>query len=664
MINSMFRSGNGRLHLQGTLDHDKQRRILRFGARGIIVSHGSSRLAVRLDGEIRMLKRLKNYFIGLAVSAVVMIPGLTKQATAAPSENPSNADEGKPNVLVVVMDDVGYSDLSCYGGEIHTPNIDSLARDGVRYIRFDTNAVCSATRASLLTGRNSQTVKMGFLAASDTSEMRMTARGGAESSAFKDLLKVNPGWRDLNDESPERGWMPDNAETVAQALQRHGYSTWAIGKWHLAPQWEDGSRGNNADFPLQRGFDYFYGYRDGWTDQYRPILYENNTRIPIPVYPFGHMLAADLADHAIAQMKAHQAQRPNQPFFLYLAFTQAHAPVQVTQPYIDQYDGVYDKGWDAVRDERLDREKKLGVIPQNTVLPPRNPGDPAWESLTPQQRRVYARFMQAYAGYLQYGDEQLGRVLDYMRQSGIAKNTLIVLISDNGPASETKPGGFYTPYGDRTTVAEMDAHLNELGGPETEPLYQRAWAMAGATPYRRYKLWPYLGGVRDALIVDWPGHIKDARGIRDQYVHVTDIAPTILEAIGTHFDDAVNGIKQIPVAGRSFLNTISDASAPPPETVQYFLLLGNRAITSGNWRAVAMHKPGTPFSQDQWQLFNLSDDPSETHDLAEQDPAKMKEMEQLWESQAEMYGGVPLVESPFGRGPTFSDAFLPNPYDY
>lgn len=611
-----------------------------------------------------MIAWLRHYWISFAVSIVVMCPGLTRQVALAQGEKPASADEGKPNVLMVVMDDVGYADLGCYGGEIHTPNIDSLARDGVRYIRFDTNAVCSATRASLLTGRNSQTVKMGFLAASDTRELKMHAQAISESKAVKDLLKVNPGWRDPDDESPIRGWMPQNAETVAQALKKDGYVTWAIGKWHLAPQWEDGSQGNNADFPLERGFDYFYGYRDGWTDQYRPILFEDNARIPIPVYPFGHLLAADLADHAISQMKAHQAQHPNQPFFMYLAFTQAHAPVQVTQTYVEQYDGTYDRGWDAIRNERFAREKKLGVISENAVLAPRNPGDPAWDSLTAQQKRVYSRFMQTFAGYLQYGDQQLGRVLDFMREAGIAKNTLIVLISDNGPASETKPGGFFTPYSDHTSLAEMDAHLNELGGPETEPLYQRAWAMAGATPYRRYKLWPYLGGVRDALIVDWPGHIQDPGGVRRQYVHVTDIAPTILAAVGTHFDDAIDGVKQVPVAGRSFLKSISDASAPPARTSQYFLLLGNRAITSGSWRAVAMHKPGTPFSQDEWQLFNLADDPTEIHNLAKQDPAKLKEMEQLWENQAAKHGALPLVESPFGRGPTFSDAFLPNQYDY
>jgi arylsulfatase A-like enzyme len=615
-----------------------------------------------------MMKSIKRFWLKLAGSLVILgiaalSPWLAKSVASAEPQTPPSADPGKPNILVIAIDDVGYSDLGCYGGEIATPNIDSLAREGLRYVRFDTNAVCSATRASLLTGLNSQTAKMSFLAAS---HFELTPGSpflkGLSPQLVKEMTAASPGWRDPKDQSPDRGWMPKNAETIAQALKMDGYTTWAIGKWHLAPQWEDGSPGNNADFPLERGFDYFYGYRDGWTDQYRPILYENNHRIPIPVYEYGHMLAADLADQAIAKMKANQADDQKKPFFLYLAFTQAHAPVQVTQPYINEYDGVYDKGWDALRADRFVREERMGVIPKNAALPPRNPGDPAWDSLTAQQKQVYARFMQTYAGYLQYGDEQLGRLLAYMRKSGIAKKTLIVLISDNGPASESKPGGFYHPYGDRTTLAEMDAHLNELGSAETEPLYQRAWAMAGATPYRRYKLWPYLGGVRDALIVSWPGHIQDVGGIRHQYVHVIDVGPTILDAVGTHFEDTIDGVKQIPVAGRSFLKTMLDANAPSARSVQYFLLLGNRAITSGEWRAVAMHEPKTPFSQDRWQLFNLADDPTEIHDLSAQNPAKLKELQELWEGQAKEYGALPLVESPFVRD--FSDAFLPGRYNY
>lgn len=604
------------------------------------------------------------------LAGLLMISETCRADTAGSAFAPVKDNRAKPNIILVVLDDVGYSDLGCYGSEIRTPNIDSLARNGLRYLTFDTNAVCSATRASLLTGRNSQTVKMGHLASMDAGFLRLAgrlSRGNPQlTAATAELKEVWPGWRNPKDQSPDRGWMPRNAETVAQALKRDGYATWAIGKWHLAPKFEDGSKGNNLDFPLQRGFEYFYGYRDGWTDQYRPILYRGNRRIPIPRYPYGKMLTWDLVNHAIGRMKAVATARSHRPFFLYLALPETHAPIQVTQPYINAYDGVYDKGWDAIRGERFRRERAMGVIPRHAVLAPRPPGVPRWNTLTARQKRVFARYMQTYAGYLQYGDQQLGRLLDYMRHTGIIRHTLIVLVSDNGPAGSSRRGNFYTPYADRTTVAQMAAHLNELGGPETEPLYQRGWAMAGATPYRRYKLWPYLGGVRDDLIVSWAGHIQDPGSVRDQYVHAIDIAPTLLAAAGTRFENTIHGVKQIPVAGESFLRSFTDPHARSRRTVQYFLLLGNRAITSGHWRAVAVHRQGAPFSKDRWKLFDLANDPTETRNLAKQDPEKLEQMRALWWQQARKFGGLPLMRrSPFWiwtRG--FSDAFLPKRYRY
>lgn len=622
--------------------------------------------------------RLKWLALLAGLAGILIVSRFAKAGVSAAAQSMPGRDS-KPNIMLVVLDDVGYSDLGCYGGEIRTPNLDALAQGGVRYLKFDTNAVCSATRASLLTGRNSQTVKMGFLSAMSEQSVRgisgyarIMARKNPRwapilgDESLKELSVVDPGWRDPKDQSPVRGWMPQNAESVATGLKLDGYATWAIGKWHLAPQWEDGLPGNNADFPLERGFDYFYGFRDGWTDQYRPILYLNNHRIPIPQYPYGKMLTGDLIDRAIGQMKAQRKRRPAQPFFLYLALPVAHAPVQVTQPYIDAYDGVYAKGWDAIRRARFSRQKKMGVIPEDAVLPRRNPGDPPWRTLTSQQKRVYSRFMQTYAGYITYGDEQLGRLFRYMRRTGIWKNTLVMVLSDNGPASEDKDGGFFRPYGDRTTLAEMDSHLNELGGPRTEPVYQRAWAMASATPYRRYKLWPYLGGVRDDLIISWPGHIKDLGSVRGQYVHAIDIAPTMLAAAGTRFESVLDGRKQIPVAGKSFLPSLGNPRAPSARTVQYFVLLGDRAITDKNWRAVAMHEPGTPFSQDRWELFNLADDPTEAVNLAKTDSTRLRRMQALWTSQARKFGGWPLAQSPFGIWETgFFSAFpAKERYDY
>ena len=274
---------------------------------------------------------------------------------------------------------------------------------------------------------------------------------------------------------------------------------------------QTGEAGNNSTMPLQRGFDYFYGYKMGWTDQYHPDLYEGNKHIPDPYHP-GYYLAEDLADHAIAQMKKNQDEHPGRPMFTYLAFTFAHVPLQAPQPYIDRYKGIYDKGWDAVRQERYQRQIKMKLLPSGTKLPPREAGDPAWDSLTPMQKKVYARFMEVYAGYIEHGDAQVGRVLAYLHASGLDKNTVILLFSDNGAASETKGGSFHA-YKEDMTVEQMAAHLDELGGPQTQPHYPRPWAYAGGTPFRRYKLWPYFGGTRTPMIVDYPGHSDDSGSI-------------------------------------------------------------------------------------------------------------------------------------------------------
>jgi arylsulfatase A-like enzyme len=539
----------------------------------------------------------------------------------------------RPNIIVIALDDVGFSDIGAFGSEIATPSIDSIARNGLRYVRFDTNAICSATRASFLTGRNASTVRMAALAST------RSAPDPADQSAYK-------------------GEIPPNAEFLSEALRRSGYATFAIGKWHLTPDYETGKPGSNGSFPLQRGFDYFYGYKMGWTDQYHPQLFEGNNPIPDPSRD-GYLLSEDLVNHAMDQMKSSFENHPEKPVFLYLAMPVAHTPTQAPRSYVERYVDTYKAGWDAIREERFARQKAMGLIARNTKLPPREKGDPAWASLTPQQQRVYTRFMAAYAAYLQYGDEQIGRLLRYLKTSGQDQRTIVLLFSDNGAASETKTGGFRHPYGDNTSLQEMDDHLAEMGGPTTQPLYPRPWAYTGGTPFRRYKLWPYLGGIRTPMLIEWPGKIKDPGAIRRQFVHVIDIAPTLLDAAGTHFDSAVAGTQQIPPAGRSFLSTITDAKAASPRSVQFFELWGNRAITSGEWRAVAMHKPGTSFDNDQWHLFNMQADPSETLDYSKAKPAKLREMEALWRGEAEKYGDLPLVEAPPARAASFTDGIEP-----
>jgi arylsulfatase len=530
----------------------------------------------------------------------------------------------RPNIVLIALDDVGFSDLGAFGSEIATPHIDGLAKRGLRYLRFDTNAICSATRASLLTGRNAQTV-------------RMTA------------LPSNLEAPDANDTGAYKGEIPLNVEFLPEALRRAGYATFAIGKWHLSPRYDTGQPGRNTSFPLQRGFDSFFGFKMGWTDQYRPELIEGSSNVATPDRR-DYQLSADLIDHAIDAIRNTRRATPSRPFFLYVAMPVAHTPTQVSRPYIERYVPVYAKGWDRIREERFARQRAMGIAHPRTTLTVREPGDPEWDSLTVQQRRVYSRFMAAYAGFLQYGDEQIGRLLDALRLEGVEQNTVVVLFSDNGPASETKTGGFRVPYGDQTTLQQMDEQLDDLGGPATQPLYQRPWAYAGATPLRRYKLWPYLGGIRTPLVIAWPGRIPDPGAFRSQYVHVTDLAPTLLEAAGTRFREVIDGRPQIPVAGRSILTTVVSPKAASPRSVQFFELWGNRAITSGRWRAVSVHEPDTDFNGDRWQLFDIETDPTESKDLAATNPAKLSGLQGLWRQEATTYGDLPLRARPHPVG--------------
>ena len=524
----------------------------------------------------------------------------------------------RPNIVLIVLDDVGFSDIGAFGSEIRTPNIDALARDGLRYVRFDTNAVCSPTRAALLTGRNPQTVHLPDL----------------------------PAQEPTDDNTKNRGELARNAQTVARVLQDAGYTTIGLGKWHVAPEYEDGTPSNNGSWPLQRGFDRFYGFFLGWTDQYHPNLIEGNSRLPKPVQP-GYHFSADIVDRAITALPAASPGVPRKPSFVYMGFGAAHAPIQVPKPYIDAYAGVYDQGWDALRVQRLARMRQMGVVPENTILPPPNSGDRTWNELTPDEKTVHARFMATYAGFLTHADEQIGRLVAHLKATGQYENTLIVLLSDNGAAGEAgQQASFEKLYSPNTlTPAQMLARLDELGSDRTQPEYARPWAAAGVTPFRRYKVWPYLGGVRTPLIVSWPRQVRGAGSIRQQYVNTIDVAPTLVDAAGTHFPTRVNGVAEIPVAGRSIRATFRSAAARTRD-VQYFELRANRAITQGRWRAVTVHKIGSDFDTDRWELFDTVADFSESTDLAAKYPRKLDELKQLWWREARKYANPPLGEMP------------------
>ncbi|MBB5705445.1 arylsulfatase [Sphingopyxis panaciterrulae] len=525
----------------------------------------------------------------------------------------------RPNIVTIVLDDVGYSDIGCFGAEIRTPAIDRLATDGLRYVHFDTKAVCASTRASMLTGRNCHTVNMPDV---------------------PDVAAVMPG----DPQMARLFRMPDNAQTMAQALQRRGYATWAVGKWHMIPMDELGEEAGRDNWPLQRGFDYFYGFPRGWTDQYRPELVENNAYVHRD-FPQDYHLSVDLADKAIGLIDAHVAEKGDQPFFLNLAFGTAHSPIQVPREYSAPYDAIYEKGWDAIREERFVRMKRMGLIPASTRLPPRAPRDRAWDDLSDDEKAVFARYMAVYAGFIEHCDRQIGRVLDRLRDQGLLDNSIVILLSDNGAASEAGQQGFFDGLYRQNSLspAEQRARIDELGTAMTQAEYPRPWAMVGDTPLRRYKLWPYSGGTRTPMIFHWPRHVDDPGAIRRQFVDVIDIAPTLLDAAGARFDPVVDGVTQIPVAGRSFLPSVASRKAPGRQ-VQYFELRGNRAITSGRWRAVAIHDCDRPYAEDRWELFDLDLDFSESTDLSGRYPAKVAEMKALWADQWARYGTGELAQ--------------------
>jgi arylsulfatase len=540
---------------------------------------------------------------------------------------PKLAAPAKPNIVLIVLDDVGFSDLGAFGSEIRTPNIDALAAGGLRYNRFDSKAICTATRAALLTGRNHQTVRMADL----------------------------PTNRRTTDMSRDRGELPTNAQMLPQALKAAGYRTYGVGKWHLGPEYEDGTPGNNASWPLQRGFDRFHGFYNGWTDQYHPDLIEGNRPLPKPDRP-GYHFSADMADHAIADID-HAAGRP---FFLYFAMGAGHAPLQAPRAYIDHYRGTYEKGWDALRAERFARMQKAGIIPANAVNTARATGDRAWDQLSADEQAVFARYMATYAGFLEHADAQIGRVVQRLKDSGQYDNSIILLISDNGAASEAgQDGSFEKMYRpNKLSFAEQRARIDDIGTDKLQPEYPRPWAWAGDTPLRRYKVWPYAGGVRTPLIVSWPAVIRDKGAVRSQMVDPIDLAPTLLDAAATSFARTVDGVAQVPVAGRSIRATFRNPAAAT-RSVQYFELRGQRAITSGHWRAVAMHQYGTDFAKDRWELFDLSKDFSESTDLAATNPARLAEMKALWWREARKYSSPPLAEPPeiFARRARYDDAF-------
>ena len=533
---------------------------------------------------------------------------------------------GTPNVVVVVFDDVGFAHFNSYGSTIHTPNLNRLANGGLRFVNFHTTALCSPTRACMLTGRNHHAVGMRAISNFDTGFPNM------------------------------RGAIPPSAATLAEVLRATGFGTYMVGKWHLAPMHETGPAGPFHNWPLARGFDRFYGFLQGETDQFRPELVHDQHYIDPPATPAqGYHLTEDLVDHAIAYAHDHRSAAPDRPSFTYLAFGACHSPHQAPQAYLDKYRGQFDEGWDVLRERWFQNQKKLGIIPPDTELPPRNPGVKAWTELTDNERIFAARLQEAFAAFLDHTDAHLGRYIDALDKLGQLDNTIFIAMSDNGASQEGGPTGVLDEMryfnGIREDVDEAVKRLDTIGGPDSHTNYPWGWAMVGNTPLKRYKQNTHAGGVRDPCILHWPARIKDGGAIRRQFHHVTDIAPTLLELLGVTAPAVVNGVEQMPIHGTSMAYTLAPdgAQAPTRKRSQYFEMFGHRAIWHDGWKAVCYHEPGADYDTEAWELYNDDADASEAHDLALAQPDRLRALVSLWWAEAGANGVLPLDDRKGGE---------------
>ena len=530
---------------------------------------------------------------------------------------PPHPPKDAPNVVVILIDDLGFSHFNCFGSELVTPNIDALAKGGLRYTNFHVTPLCSPTRAALLTGRNHHSVGM---------------RGISNwSSGFPSM----------------RGQISQHATTMAEVLRDQGYTTLGLGKWHLVSMENTSSAGPFDQWPLQRGFDRHYGFLDGETDQFAPDLVYDNHRVNPPKSPEeGYHLSEDLVDHAIEFVHDAKSIRPDRPFFMYFAFGATHAPHQAPASYLEKHRGKYDEGWDVARERWFARQKELGIVPDFTQLAPRNDGVEPWETLPENQKRLACRLQEAFAAFLEHTDEQIGRLVRDLDELGELDNTLIVLMSDNGASQEGGPFGILHEMKYFNFILETPdeavVRIDDIGGPSSHSNYPWGWAQAGNTPFKWYKQNTHEGGVHVPLIVHWPKRITATGEIRPQFHYVTDIAPTVFEAAGATVPETYRGFDQMPVAGASLVYSFDSASEPSHKTKQYFEMGGHRAMYHEGWKAVTRHFPGVSFDDDRWELYHVAVDPSECTDLALSEPEKLRELIAMWWHEAEAYGVLPL----------------------
>lgn len=595
-----------------------------------------------------MRPRITRFVVALGVTLVVL--GITPMAVYAqdvlprpekplsaqvertwqdskPAKIPAiRAPENAPNIVIVLLDDVGFGAAGGFGGPVATPALDRLARNGLRYNAFHTTALCSPTRAALLTGRNHHSVGSGQIT---------------------ELATGFDGYTSM---------IPKSTATIAELLRQHGYNTSAWGKWHNTPSWETSSTGPFDRWPTGMGFEKFYGFIGGESHQYEPPLYEGTTPIERPNKP-GYTLNNDLADQAIAWIRLQKSVAPGKPFFVYFAPGATHAPHHVPKEWSDKYQGKFDQGWDALREETFERQKKLGIIPANAKLTPRPPQIPAWESLTPERRKIASRLMEIYAGYLAQTDSEVGRIVEAIGELGVLDNTMIIyIVGDNGASGEGTPYGVLNEMSVLNGVPEDPSvvlkHLDELGGPTAYNHYPVGFAWACDTPFQWTKqVASHFGGTRNAMVISWPKQIRDGGGLRSQFHHCIDIVPTILEAVGIPEPSMVNGVPQKPIEGISMMYTFDDPKAAGRRRTQYFEMMANRALYDNGWIASCFHGrvpwefsfvKGSCFDTEKWELYNLAEDFSQADNLADKYPEKLRALQDLFWAEAAKHNVLPL----------------------
>ena len=556
------------------------------------------------------------------------LPYDARQASGAfaPIE-PVRPPKGAPNILLVLLDDVGFGAPSAFGGPCVTKTAEALAAGGLSYTRFHTTALCSPTRAALLTGRNHHSVGMGVIT---------------------ELAGAAPGYTSA---------IPRSAASIAKTLKYNGYSTAHLGKCHEVPSWETGPTGPFERWPNGNGFEKFYGFVGGETSQWYPVVFEDTTRVEVPSGPEYHFMA-DMTDRAIAWLRTQRAMSPDKPFFMYFAPGAAHAPHHVPTEWADRYAGMFDDGWDAQRQRTFERQKELGVIPATARLTPRPAEIPAWDDIPEELRPVLAREMEVYAGFLEYTDHHVGRVIEALRELGALEDTLVLyILGDNGASGEGAILGSFNEMinfngrGDLESAEFLIAHKDELGGRSAYNHYAVGWAHAMDTPYQWVKqVASHWGGTRNGMIVHWPRRLAAKGERRTQFHHVIDIAPTLLEAAGLPQPQVVEGVQQKPIEGVSMLYTFDDAAAPERHETQYFEIFGNRGVYHQGWTAVTRHGvpwelvggAGRSFDDDVWELYDTRTDDTQAEDVASRYPEKLRDLQRVFLIEAARHDVLPL----------------------